>query len=72
MLDLDYVGPKHRELIGRERPGEHVRHVDHPDSLERSHRASPCAAGEGGSIQGLRGLSKLKFDPLLSARQSVP
>ena len=37
MLDLDHVGAQHRELIGRERPRQHMGGVDHPDSLERSH-----------------------------------
>ena len=42
MLDLDHVGAQHGELIGRERPRQHVGHVDHPDALERSrHCASP-------------------------------
>ena len=36
MLDLDHVGAEHGELVGRERPGQHVRDVDHPDALERS------------------------------------
>src|SRR6516164_5924787 len=40
MLDLDHVGPKHGQLIGRKRPRQHMRDVDHPDALERSrHRA---------------------------------
>ena len=39
MLDLDHVGAQHRELIGRERPRQHMGDVDHPDSFERPHRA---------------------------------
>ena len=38
MLDLDDIGAEHGELIGGERPGEDVGHVDYADSLERSHR----------------------------------
>src|SRR5262249_26107233 len=60
MFDLDHVGAKHRKLIGRERPREHVRDIDHPDSFERSHRASPWAVAGGGSIQGSSGGSKFK------------
>ena len=37
MLDLDHVGAQHRELIGRERPRQHMGGVDDPDTLERSH-----------------------------------
>ena len=42
MLDLDHVGAKDGELIGRERSGQNVGDVDHPDSLERSRRRAPC------------------------------
>src|SRR5262247_4344141 len=38
MLDLDHVGAQHGQLIGRERPGQNVGDVDHPDAFERSHR----------------------------------
>src|SRR3974377_456379 len=38
MLDLDDIGAKDGELIGGERTSQNVGDVDHPDSLERSHR----------------------------------
>src|SRR5436189_2468862 len=42
MLDLDYVGTEHGQLISRKRPSQHVGDVDHPDALERSlHRVLP-------------------------------
>ena len=37
ILDLDHVGAQHAQLIGRERPSQHVRDVDHPDAFERTH-----------------------------------
>ncbi len=43
IVDLDHVGAEHRQLIGRERPRQHVRHVDDADTLERTHGALPFA-----------------------------
>ena len=40
-LDLDDVGPQHRELIGRKRTGENVRHVEDADSFEWLHVGIP-------------------------------
>ncbi len=43
MLDLDHVRAQHGELVGRERPRQHVRDVDHPDAFERTrHPGLPC------------------------------
>ena len=40
MLDLDHVGAQHGQLIGGERPRQHMGDVDDADALERSrHRA---------------------------------
>ena len=39
MLDLDDVGAQHRQLIGRERPGQHMGDVDDANSLEWPHVA---------------------------------
>src|SRR5262249_566532 len=56
VFDLDHVGAEHAELISRERPGEHVRNVDHPDALERSrHCILP------GVVLSLRGVVRLVF-----------
>src|SRR4029077_8482323 len=44
IIDLDDVGAEHRELIGGERPRQHMRHVDDADSLERPHRCAPFVA----------------------------
>src|SRR5580704_1242538 len=42
MLDLDHVGAENRELIGRERPRQHVGDVDDADALERTgHGGAP-------------------------------
>ena len=43
IINLDDIGTEHGELIGGERPRQHVRHVDHANSLERTHRALPFA-----------------------------
>ena len=43
IVDLDDVGAEHGELIGGERPGQHMRHVDDANSFERTHRALPFA-----------------------------
>jgi hypothetical protein len=50
MLDLDDVGPEHRQLIGRERAGQHVRDVDDADPLEGS--------GHGGLLEADGGVSR--------------
>ena len=39
MLDLDHVGAHQPKLIGRERPGQHVRDVDDADAFERTRHA---------------------------------
>ena len=43
IVHLDDIGAEHGELISGERPRQHVRHVDHADSLERPHRVLPFA-----------------------------
>ena len=34
-LDLDHLRAEQRELVGAERPGQHVGQIEHPDSRQR-------------------------------------
>ena len=44
-LDFYHLRTEHRELIGAEGPGEHVREVQHPIALERLHGRLPSRRG---------------------------
>jgi hypothetical protein len=47
IVHLDDVGAEHGELIGGERPRQHMRHVDHPDAFEWTHWRPPFALWPG-------------------------
>ena len=55
MLDLDHVGPEHGQLIGRKRPRQNMRDVDHTYAFEGSrHRGTSIACHARGNSKRVR------------------